>query len=65
MEVEPRRQVRDRAIRLLRVHPLRAAEALQLAAALVASRERPETMAFLTGDQRLRSAAEAEGFAAS
>jgi uncharacterized protein len=65
MEVEPRRQVRDRAIRLLRVHPLRAADALQLAAALVCSRERPETMAFLTGDQRLRSAAEAEGFTTS
>lgn len=61
-EVEPLRSVRDRACRLLRVHTFRSADAMQLAAALVATGERPQGFAFLTGDVRLRSAAEAEGF---
>ena len=34
-EVNPTTEVRARAIRLLRVHPLRAADAFQLAAALI------------------------------
>lgn len=62
--VEPLQVVVDRARRLLRVHPMRAADAMQLAAALVACEERPHGFGFLTGDQRLREAAEAEGFAA-
>ncbi len=62
MEVQPTPFVRDRAIRLLRVHPLRAADAFQLAAALVAFEEQTRSSVFLTGDTRLRSAAEAEGF---
>jgi predicted nucleic acid-binding protein len=62
-EVEPTRSVRERAIRLLRVHPLRAADAFQLAAALAACAEQPREFSFLTGDARLASAAEAEGFA--
>lgn len=61
-EVSPTHEVRARAIRLLRVHPLRAADAFQLAAALAACRERPQNLVFLTNDQRLRAAAEAEGF---
>lgn len=55
-------QVSERAIRLLDLHDLRATEALQLAAALVASGERPQTMPFATLDQRLATAARAEGF---
>jgi uncharacterized protein len=43
------------------VHPLRAADALQLAAALVLSRERPR-WPFVTGDRQLASIAELEGF---
>lgn len=62
VEVVPTSQVRDRALRLLRTHPLRAADAFQLAAALVACAERPTGWHFRTGDLRLRSAAEAEGF---
>jgi len=54
--------VSERAIRLLDLHDLRAADALQLAAALVASGERPRTMHFATLDQRLAAAAQAEGF---
>ncbi len=61
-EVEPLRLVRDRALRLLRVHPLRAADALQLAAALVACTEQTTAFEFLTADRRLREAALAEGF---
>ncbi len=64
-EVEPLRTVRDRACRLLRVHALRSADAMQLAAALVAAGERPQGFTFLTGDVRLRGAAEAEGFSAA
>ena len=54
--------VRDAAERLLRVHPLRAADALQLAAALVAADHRPRGRAFVTLDDRLAAAAEREGF---
>ena len=62
VEVEPSNKVRDRALRLLRVHPLRAADTLQLAAALVVCDERTHGFFFLTGDQRLHEAATAEGF---
>lgn len=62
LEVQPTQLVRARAIRLLRVHPLRAADAFQLAAALIAFQEDPAGRGFLTGDQRLARAAELEGF---
>lgn len=55
--------VRERAYRLLAVHPLRAADALQLAAALVAAGDRPSQHHFLCADGRLRDAAGREGFA--
>lgn len=54
--------VRERAIRLLDLHELRAADALQLAAALIASGESPATMVFVSLDQRLSHAARREGF---
>jgi predicted nucleic acid-binding protein len=54
--------VRARALRLVRTHPLRAANALQLAAALVASDDKPEGMPFVCLDDRLRDAARREGF---
>jgi hypothetical protein len=63
-EVTPTTEVRARAIRLLRVHPLRAADAFQLAAALIFCREQPQHLPFLTADQRLRDAANLEGFPA-
>lgn len=62
LEVEPMEQVRRRAMRLLRVHPLRAADALQLAAALVAAGEDPERLDLVSGDERLSVAARREGF---
>lgn len=63
LEIQPTSWVRERAIRLLRVHPLRAADAMQLAAALVAFKERTAGNRFLTADLRLAKAASLEGFA--
>jgi uncharacterized protein len=62
LQVEPSDEVREVARRLLRVHPLRAADALQLAAAFIAAERRPSTLAFVTLDERLRAAASKEGF---
>jgi hypothetical protein len=62
-EIEPHDAVRRGARRLLRVHPLRAADALQLAAALVASEDYPETLQFVSLDDPLVEAARREGLA--
>jgi predicted nucleic acid-binding protein len=61
-EVSAIESVRRRAVRLLSTHTLRAADALQLAAALVLSEERPESLSFVCLDDRLREAACKEGF---
>lgn len=61
-EVQPVERVRQIATRLLRVHPLRAADALQLSAAIVAAEDQPADLAILTLDKRLAKAAEREGF---
>lgn len=55
-------QVRVTAQRLLRSHQLRAADALQLAAAIEASAGVPSTLAFVRLDARLGDAARREGF---
>jgi hypothetical protein len=60
--VEPHASVRSRAERLLATHPLRAADALHLAAALLACDERTVGASFVSFDGRLREAAEREGF---
>jgi predicted nucleic acid-binding protein len=62
-EVQPGDAIREQALRLLRVHPLRAADALQLAAALEWAGAPPDG-ALVTFDERLREAAVREGFAA-
>ena len=62
-EVDPMDSVRETATRLLRVHPLRAADALQLAAAFIAAEQRPASLEMLTFDDRLANAARKEGFA--
>jgi hypothetical protein len=62
-EVLPTEAVRDRAERLLGVHPLRAADAFQLAAALVWSRGETRSHTVVSFDERLRAAASGEGFA--
>jgi len=61
-EVAPTEPVRTAAQRLLRVHPLRAADALQLAAAVVASEQQAASLELITLDDRLAEAAEREGF---
>jgi hypothetical protein len=61
-EVQPTLALRERALRLLRVHPLRAADAFQLAAALIVCGEQTRGFHFDTADQRLAAAATAEGF---
>ena len=60
-EVQPSERVRALASRLLRVHPLRAGDALQLAAALVAAEGHPASLVVVTLDDRLAVAAEREG----
>ena len=64
-EVEAGDAVREAAVRFLRVHPLRAADALQLAAAFVAADRRPPSLEIVTLDERLASAARKEGFVLS
>ena len=61
-EIQPTEEVRDRAERLLRIHKLRAADALQLAAALVWCVDRPQGRALIGADGNLSDAASAEGF---
>ena len=64
-EIQPVAEVKATARRFLRVHPLRAADALQLAAAFVASERRPTTLEFVCLDERLKDAARREGFVQS
>ena len=61
LEVLPSEEVRDRAFRMLRLHPLRAADALQLAAAVVWAGG-TDGAEFVTFDERLALAARLEGF---
>lgn len=61
--IVPSNRVRERAGRLLAAHPLRAADALQLAAALVWCDEAPQGETFVCLDERLSAAARREGFA--
>jgi predicted nucleic acid-binding protein len=61
-EIQPVERVRQAANRLLRVHDLRAADALQLGAAVVASEDQPASLVIVTLDDRLARAAEREGF---
>lgn len=61
-EVDPSDAIREAAVRFLRVHPLRAADALQLAAAFLAAERRPVSLEVVTLDDRLGTAARKEGF---
>ena len=61
-EIEPTEKVRETAERLLLAHPLRAADALQLASALVWAGRNPKGQHFVCLDNRLRAAARSEGF---
>jgi predicted nucleic acid-binding protein len=61
-EILPGDHVRELATRLLDDHDLRAADSLQLGAALTWCQQRPAKRNFLCGDQRLSKAAKAAGF---
>jgi predicted nucleic acid-binding protein len=61
-EVMAVEKVRSRALRLLEVHPLAAADACQLAAALVAGQEDPVRLPIITFGEGLKKAAAKEGF---
>jgi len=61
-EILPGDHVRDLARRLLDAHELRAADSLQLAAALTWCQQRPAKRDFVCADQRLAKAAAAAGF---
>lgn len=61
-EVLPSERVRQRAERLLAIHPLRAADALQLAAALIWAEEAPQGLEVVCVDKNLREGALKEGF---
>jgi len=60
--IEPVEAVLETARRLLRVHPIRASDSFQLAAAFLASEGRPPTLELVCVDDRLVTAAQREGF---
>jgi predicted nucleic acid-binding protein len=62
-EVPPSEHLRDLAAMMLSQFPLRSADSLQLAAALVWCKERPSRHAFVCADVRLSDAASKAGFA--
>jgi predicted nucleic acid-binding protein len=62
MEILPGTVLRDKALRLLAVHELRAADSLQLAAALIWAGDSPSGRTFVCLDNKLRAAAQREGF---
>jgi predicted nucleic acid-binding protein len=61
-EVQPTERLRRVAERLLRVHQLRAADALQLAAMVEVADEEPRELDVVCFDERLARAALREGF---
>jgi predicted nucleic acid-binding protein len=54
--------VRRHAERVVEAHPLRAADAIQIGAALVAAEDEPVSLGFVTLDETQADAAEREGF---
>ena len=62
VEVLPVAAIRTTATRLLRVHSLKAADSVQLAAAILAAGEERDALEFISFDDRLIAAADKEGF---
>ncbi len=62
LEIAELDAVRQHAERIVETHPLRAADALQIGAALVAAAGDPYSLEFVTFDRRLAQAADREGF---
>lgn len=61
-EVRPTDEARVKAERLLFLHDLKTADAMQLAAALLWCGDDPRSAEFVCQDRRLRAAARREGF---
>jgi len=61
-EIQPEKNLRDQACDLLDRYPLRAADALQLAAALTWCDNHSSGRVFLCADKRLATVAETAGF---
>jgi predicted nucleic acid-binding protein len=61
-EIAPLEEIKSSAERLLSLHPLRAADSSQLAAALIWCNRHPRGKGFISGDDKLLEAAEKEGF---
>jgi hypothetical protein len=61
-EIHDLDRVVQRSLRVIDLHDLRAADALQLAAALITCGEEPRRLPFVSLDERLCAAAEREGF---
>jgi len=61
-EVQPTQVLRRRAERLIAVHPVRSADAFQLAGALVWAQDSPQGFEVVCLDRNLRQAASKEGF---
>ena len=61
-EIVPSDRIRRVATRLLRQHRLRAADSLQLAAALVAADDQPASLDIVSLDAKLNDIARREGF---
>ena len=61
-EVQPSARLRTLAEQILAAHPLRAADALQLASALIWCGSQPQGRPFVCLDERLRTAASRSGF---
>jgi len=62
VEIQPVAQVRSIALRLLRVHAIRTANAMQLASAIVLAGEDRDAIEYVCYDARLGEAADREGF---
>jgi hypothetical protein len=62
IEIQPSEEVRQSAEKLLKLHPLRAADSLQLSAALTWCNHNPHGKMFISDDTKLLEAAEKEGF---
>jgi len=61
-EIKPSQDIKNIAERLLFLHPLRAADSLQLASALLLAEKSPKRHGFVCLDRKLREAANKEGF---
>lgn len=61
-EVEPTEQLKQISRRLLRLHNLKAADSVQLAAALIWAENSPRDQEFVCLDKELSQAAKLEGF---